>query len=101
MNTDKLQKWTRGLMLIGLIFFLTACLGDDPRIETITPKTTKVPDKATRDLLSVYNPDTGSMRFTNTTAILDSLKTGDVFVGEPSSVAPYGYLRKVINTPLA
>ncbi len=77
---------------------LTACPGSDPPVverEPIIPETTKVPDKATRDLLSVYNPDTGIMRFTNSTAILDNLKVGDVFVGEPSSNAPYGYLRKV------
>ena len=35
------------------------------------------------------------MRFTTSTPILDKLAVGDVFVGEPSSAAPAGYLRKV------
>ena len=96
MNLIKLRKiGIRGVLLLALLVFLTACPGDDLPVETIIPTTTKVPDKATRDLLSVYNPDTGIMRFTASTAILDNLKTGDVFVGEPSAVAPVGYLRKV------
>jgi hypothetical protein len=86
----------KGLLLLVLALFLTACpKPPPPEVKVIIPATTKVPDKATRDLLSVYNPDTGIMRFTNSTSILDNLKVGDVFVGEPSSSAPNGYLRKV------
>jgi hypothetical protein len=94
-----LKKLIRWVALASFLLLLTACPKPNPpgivEREPIIPATTKVPDKATRDLLSVYNPDTGIMRFTNSTPLLDSLKTGDVFVGEPSSAAPAGYLRKV------
>ena len=45
MNTNKLKLWTRGLVFIGLILFLTACPGDDLPVETIIPETTKVPNR--------------------------------------------------------
>jgi hypothetical protein len=99
---NKLNKTlTRLIALAGLILLLTACPGTDPPTpplverEVIIPETTKVPDQATRDALTVYNPDTGEMRFNASTPILDNLKVGDAFVGEPSTAAPYGYLRKV------
>jgi hypothetical protein len=84
------------LALAGLIFLLTAC--PKPPIverEPIIPDTTKVPDEATRNALTVFNVDTGEMRFNASTPILDNLKPGDAFVSEPSTAAPYGFLRKV------
>jgi hypothetical protein len=84
--------------LFGLLLLLTACPQTEPPIverEPIIPETTKVPDQATRDALTVFNVDTGEMRFNASTPILDNLKAGDVFVSEPSVAAPYGFLRKV------
>ncbi len=86
------------LCLLALILLLTACPQNNPPAverETIIPATTKVPDQTTRDAQTLYDPSTGIMRFAQTTAVLDNLKTGDVFVSEPSAAAPFGYLRKV------
>lgn len=82
-----------------LLLFLAACGGRvDPPPSTrpvIIPETTKVADEATRAALMSFEPDTGAMRFAQSTALLQSLEPDDVLVGEPSSAAPAGYLRKV------
>ncbi len=62
----------------------------------IIPETTKVTDTATQAALSAFDTTTGTMRFSQSTPVLANLKTGDVLVSEPSSVAPNGYLRKVV-----
>jgi hypothetical protein len=61
----------------------------------VIPPTTKVADSATQDALGAFDPDSGTMRFTENTLQLQSLRPDDVLVGEPSEAAPYGYLRKV------
>jgi hypothetical protein len=66
---------------------------DDPPV--VIPTTTKVADSATRDALSAFDPDSGTMRFTENTLRLQNLHPDDVLVSEPSEAAPYGYLRKV------
>jgi len=66
--------------------------------DTVIPDTTKVSDPATRALLTAYDPSSGQMRFSQPTPILAALKPGDVLVSEPSSAAPYGYLRKVVSS---
>jgi hypothetical protein len=45
--------------------------------------------------LSAFDAKAGTMRFSQGTPVVQTLKPGDVLVGEPSSAAPYGYLRKV------
>jgi hypothetical protein len=63
--------------------------------QPIIPDTTKVTDAATRTALSVYDPASGTMRFSASTPVLKGLKPDDVLVSEPSAAAPDGYLRKV------
>lgn len=63
--------------------------------DVVIPDTTKVADEVTRNALSAYDPITGRMVFSPRTPLLNSLNRGDVLVSEPSTVAPYGYLRKV------
>lgn len=86
-------------MLLVLVVFLTAgtCKPPPPPLppEVIIPDTTKVTDSATRDALTDYDLDSGVMRFSRTTAVLQNLKPDDVIVSEPSAAAPFGYLRKV------
>jgi hypothetical protein len=63
----------------------------------IIPEHTKITDPATRDALSAYDTTTGTMRFSQSTPVLANLKADDVLVSAPSSLAPHGYLRKVVS----
>ena len=63
----------------------------------VIPATTKVADTATGNAMTGFDPDTGVVTFSTTTALLGNLKVGDVLVGEPNGVAPAGYLRKVTS----
>jgi hypothetical protein len=82
-------------MALMLALLLTAGKCDPPPPEVIIPDTTKVTDAATREALQSYDADSGEMRFSRTTPVLQNLKPNDVLVSEPSLAAPYGYLRKV------
>ncbi len=62
---------------------------------TIIPETTKVADLETRTALNAIDLNTGTMRFSQDTKVLQNLKSGDVLVGGRSSIAPFGFLRKV------
>jgi hypothetical protein len=68
---------------------------DTPALPVIIPDTTRVTDDATRAALTVYDPTVGTMRFSQSTALLASLAPGDVLVSVPSDAAPSGYLRKI------
>jgi hypothetical protein len=89
--------WRLTFLLILLL--LVGCPQTPPpevtQREAIIPETTKVADTATREALESFNVQTGILRFKNTTPVLESLVAADVLVSEPSSNAPYGYLRKV------
>jgi hypothetical protein len=63
----------------------------------VIPPTTKVADAATQSALTTFDVGTGRMTFGTSTALLATLKTGDVLVGEPTAAAPFGYLRKVTS----
>jgi hypothetical protein len=93
-NRTQWLKWVIVIFTLGL----AACNSNPPNPnarEAIIPETTKVPDPSTRDALTSYDPETGTLRFSTSTPLLDSLKLDDVLVSEPSAAAPYGYLRKV------
>lgn len=68
-----------------------------PAIPAVIPETTKVINADTRAALSAFDTTTGTMRFSQSTPTLANLKANDVLVSEPSSVAPNGYLRKVVS----
>lgn len=91
-----MKKSSFGIAVV-LSVSLTACWTETPppNPETIIPVTTKVADPTTQTALSAFEPKTGTMRFSQNTLELQNLKPNDVLVGEPSSAAPYGYLRKV------
>ena len=89
--------WLRWIIVVFTLG-LAACNSNPPNPsarEVIIPATTKVADATTRDALTLYDPKTGILLFSTSTPLLDSLKVDDVLVSEPSSAAPYGYLRKV------
>jgi hypothetical protein len=79
-------------------FSQTLNLNVTPVLPAIIPDTTKVTDASTRSALSAYDKTSGTMRFSQSTPVLASLKPGDVLVSEPSSAAPNGYLRKVTSS---
>lgn len=62
----------------------------------IIPETTTVVDQSTRDSLIDFTED-GTLHFVGTTQQLQALAAGDVVVSEPSSAAPYGFLRRVVT----
>jgi hypothetical protein len=70
---------------------------DEP---VIIPDTTRIADEATRALLTSYDAATGTLRFSDSTPLLESLQPDDVLVSEPSDAAPSGYLRKIISATL-
>jgi hypothetical protein len=91
-------QWIKWLLFVLTLLVLASCTTNPPNPnarEAIIPATTKVPDQATREALTAYDPSTGTMRFAKSTSVLASLQPDDVLVSEPSSAAPYGYLRKV------
>lgn len=61
----------------------------------IVPPTTRVADQATHDALASFDPGSGTMTYSTSTPLLDSLDVGDVLVGEPNGAAPAGFLRRV------
>lgn len=90
------------IVLTSLVFILTACpsptapsVSNPPSDEVIIPESTKVADEATTEALSDYNLETGFLRFSKSTPLLESLTVNDVIVSEPNSIAKEGYLRKV------
>lgn len=90
-------------MLLLMVVIFSAC--QPPPTATPTPDTgeypvkifdtTKVSDQTTRNALKGFDSETGTMRFAQSTEVLNNLKANDVMVSEPSSVAPFGYLRRV------
>ncbi len=66
---------------------------DEP--EPIIPETTRVADAATRQALVSFDLDSGELRFSTSSGLLESLQPDDVLVSLPSDAAPNGYLRKV------
>ncbi len=101
MKQLKVKFWLRWVVLIPLLFVLTACPNPTPpapvELEPIIPQTTKIPDQATRDALTAFDTATGTMRFKTSTPVLDNLNPNDVFVSEPATAAPFGFLRKVTS----
>ncbi len=100
MVTKHMTLWLKWATFIPLLLALTACPRTDPPVverEPIIPETTKIPDQATRDALTVFDATTGTMRFNASTPLLDDLKPNDVFVSESATAAPFGFLRKVTS----
>lgn len=65
--------------------------------DAVVPETTKVADRATREALASFDPDSGQMVFLTFTSQLKDLEVGDVLVSKPGPAAPYGYLRRVTS----
>jgi hypothetical protein len=79
---------------VACVFTVVAC-GQDPVPDYIIPSTTKIADDATKNALVAMNDD-GSLVFSTSTGVLDSLAIGDILNSNVvPSIAPYGYLRKV------
>lgn len=69
---------------------------NDSQNQVVIPETTKVADDDTRNALTSYSSQTGTMRFSGSTPVLQNLSKDDVLVSKPvGSTAPYGFLRKV------
>lgn len=63
--------------------------------EPIIPETTKPLDETTTQYLTSISEDGTEYTFSQSTSALDDLEPGDVMAGDPSTTAPYGFLRKV------
>jgi hypothetical protein len=90
--------WVKWLIFTLTLLTLASCATNPPQspaLEPIIPETTKIPDQATRDALTVFDTTTGVMRFNASTPLLDALQPNDVLVSEPATAAPFGFLRKV------
>ena len=68
---------------------------DMPPVPVIVPDTSHVVDEGTRAVLTAFDQTSGTLRFSQSTALLAALAPGDVLVSAPSSAAPSGYLRKI------
>ena len=66
-------------------------------VPTVIPETTKVLTEETTEHLSDVSVDGATFTFSQSTPILDALEPGDVMVGDVSSNARYGFLRKVTS----
>lgn len=66
-------------------------------VPTVIPETTEVLTETTTQHLSEVSVDQAVFTFTQSTASLDALETGDVMVGDATANAPNGFLRKVIS----
>lgn len=100
MKEQHSKGWVKWLIFALTLLVLVSCATNPPaptEREPIIPDTTKIPDKATRDALTVFDTTTGTMRFNASTPVLDNLKADDVFVSEPTTAAPSGFLRKVVS----
>ena len=63
----------------------------------IIPETTEVLSETTTDELISVSPDGVTYTFDQMTPDLTELDPGDIMVGDVSTAAPYGFLRKVDN----
>ena len=95
-----MKYFSRVTVILSLVLMLTACPDKTPPPpppdpQVVIPQTTKVADVTTRTALSAFDLKTGTMRFSQNTSVLQNLQPNSVLVGEPSSAAPYGYLRKI------
>ncbi|GGR38475.1 hypothetical protein [Deinococcus ruber] len=81
-----------------LAIALAACGGgtSPPVPDVMIPATTKVADTATRTALSAFDPKTGTMLFSSSTPVLQTLAINDVLSGDRSPAAPDGFLRRVV-----
>jgi formylglycine-generating enzyme required for sulfatase activity len=66
--------------------------GDVP---TVIPETTEVLTETTTEHLTEMSADRTVFTFTQSTSSLNALETGDVMVGDATTNAPNGFLRKV------
>ena len=66
-------------------------------LPTIIPDTTKVLPATTTDYLASVSSDGVVFTFTQSTPELAALAPGDIIVGDTSSNAPDGFLRKVVS----
>jgi hypothetical protein len=82
------------LFLRGSNVFLPIVRSD---LQPIIPETTQVLTEATTQYLSSVSNDGVTFTFSQSTPELAALDIGDVMVGDVSTAAPYGFLRKVAS----
>jgi MYXO-CTERM domain-containing protein len=70
---------------------------DSAAVDVIVPETTKVLDAESRSVLTSASSDFSTMSFSTTTTELAGVGQGDVLVSEPTTVAPDGFLRRVLS----
>ncbi len=75
--------------------FVPLVLSSSPGVPTVIPDTTEVLPETTTQHLSEISGDGAVFTFTQSTADLEALTTGDVMVGDATTDAPYGFLRQV------
>lgn len=67
------------------------------QLAPIIPETTKVLTDASTQYLQSVSSDYSIFTFSSSTSELGELNVDDIMVSGPSTVAPYGFLRKVTN----
>ena len=79
---------------LNLPFVVSTAIFVDP----VIPDTTIVLSEDTTSSLSSISEDGSVFTFSGSSSQLDLLESGEIIVGDPSTSAPDGFLRKVIST---
>jgi photosystem II stability/assembly factor-like uncharacterized protein len=92
------------LMLItGLILFSTGCKPDEEENDPadlstpIIAENTRVLDAQTREKISDIDTSNYTFTLSEHSHLSSDLKAGDIIVDDTSSLAPYGYMRRITN----
>lgn len=87
--------------LSGNTVYLPLILSPGSGVPTVIPDTTEVLPETTTQYLSGISGDGAVFTFTQSTADLNALASGDVMVSDATANAPYGFLRKVTSVSSA
>ncbi len=79
----------------GLVQSIYLPIVEKPFPPPIIPDTTKILPATTTQYLSDISPDGTTFTFSQSTPDLEFLAPDDIMVGDVTTVAPYGFLRKV------
>ena len=91
------MKSLSAFIMPTLFALLTACgLSPTPPSSGANVHT-RVLDASSRALLTSYDPASGTLTFAAGSPAIAALTPGDIVASEPSTAAPYGYLRKVTS----
>ena len=93
------------ILIAITILFLAGCKKDDkesipepePTGDIIVAEVTKVIDQQTRNIITYIDTVNYTLTINGSSDIIANLQVGDILVDSASTLAPYGYLRKVTS----